>query len=387
MSSTESAATVHAMGFPFTAIEGQAQLQTALLLAAVDPLLGGVLVEGPRGTAKSTSARALAALLPAGRFVNLPLGATEEQLVGALNLEAALQRSAVEFRPGLLALAHGGILYVDEVNLLADGLVDLLLDVSASGINRVERDGLSHQHDARITLVGTMNPEEGQLRPQLLDRFGLFVRLENVPSAAVRKAIVKTRMAFDADPAAFIAQHAAAQADLAARVKRAREGVAAVAWPDAVHDDVAERCQAAGVEGVRADLVMLRAARAHAALQGREAVAAADVQAVAELALAHRRTPAGQPSTPQAAPGSQAQGDAQQPPSAGAPSHGTQGTGASASSMGDKPSSTLPPTPEASPETSLESASQADAWGAMPPPQLVAMKEVKALRPFQSKKA
>lgn len=386
MSSTESAATVHAMGFPFTAIEGQAQLQTALLLAAVDPLLGGVLVEGPRGTAKSTSARALAALLPAGRFVNFPLGATEEQLVGALNLEAALQRSAVEFRPGLLAQAHGGILYVDEVNLLADGLVDLLLDVSASGINRVERDGLSHQHDARITLVGTMNPEEGQLRPQLLDRFGLFVRLENVPSTAVRKAIVKTRMAFDADPAAFIAQHTAAQADLAARVKRAREdvaAVAAVAWPDAVHDDVAERCQAAGVEGVRADLVMLRAARAHAALQGRKAVTAADVQAVAELALAHRRTQADQSSAAQFAPEPQAQGDAQQPPSAGAPPHGTQGTETSASSARHAPSSTLPSASEASPE----SAAQSDTWGAMPPPQSVAMKAVKALRPFQSKKA
>ena len=379
MSPTESAASAHAMGFPFTAIEGQAQLQMALLLAAVDPLLGGVLVEGPRGTAKSTSARALAALLPAGRFVNLPLGATEEQLVGSLNLEAALQRSAVEFRPGLLAQAHGGILYVDEVNLLADGLVDLLLDVSASGINRVERDGLSHQHDARITLVGTMNPEEGQLRPQLLDRFGLFVRLENVPNTAVRKAIVKTRMAFDADPSAFIQQHAAAQSDLAARVKRAREGVAAVAWSDAVHDDVAQRCQDAGVEGVRADLVMLRAARAHAALQDRDAVTPVDVQAVAELALAHRRTQAAQPSSEGSAQEPQPQGEGQTPPLPPSGS-GAQGSSASLPHAGQVPSPSAPDQPSGS-------ASQAQAWGAMPPPQLVAMKEVKALRPFQAKKA
>jgi magnesium chelatase subunit I len=384
ISSTESAPPAQAAGFPFTAIEGQPQLQTALLLAAVDPLLGGVLVEGPRGTAKSTSARALAALLPAGRFVNLPLGATEEQRAGSLDLEAALQRSAVVFRPGLLARAHGGILYVDEVNLLADALVDLLLDVSASGINRVERDGVSHQHDARITLVGTMNPEEGQLRPQLLDRFGLFVRLENVPSAAVRKAIVKTRMAFDADPQAFVEQHAAAQSDLAQRVKLARERVAAVAWTDAVHDDVAQRCQDAGVEGVRADLVMLRAARAHAALHGRSAVTPADVQAVAELALAHRRTqaaPAEPPASgePAQQPEQQPSSEEQAPPPAPPPTGGAQGAGAPCGQSGHGPApsaNTLP-----------DHAAPADAWGAMPPPQLVAMKVVKALKPLPSKKA
>jgi len=384
ISSTESAPSAQAAGFPFTAIEGQPQLQTALLLAAVDPLLGGVLVEGPRGTAKSTSARALAALLPAGRFVNLPLGATEEQLAGSLDLEAALQRSAVVFRPGLLARAHGGILYVDEVNLLADALVDLLLDVSASGINRVERDGVSHQHDARITLVGTMNPEEGQLRPQLLDRFGLFVRLENVPSAAVRKAIVKTRMAFDADPQAFAAQHAAAQSDLAQRVKLARERVAAVAWTDAVHDDVAQRCQDAGVEGVRADLVMLRAARAHAALHGRSAVTPADVQAVAELALAHRRTQAAPPAPPASGepaqpPEQQPSAEEQTPPPAPPPTGGAQGAGAPSgrSGHGAAPSANSLP----------DQGAPADAWGAMPPPQLVAMKAVKALKPLSPKKA
>ncbi|WP_291588765.1 ATP-binding protein [Comamonas sp. UBA7528] len=381
ISSTESAPSVQAAGFPFTAIEGQPQLQTALLLAAVDPLLGGVLVEGPRGTAKSTSARALAALLPAGRFVNLPLGATEEQLAGSLDLEAALQRSAVVFRPGLLARAHGGILYVDEVNLLADALVDLLLDVSASGINRVERDGVSHQHDARITLVGTMNPEEGQLRPQLLDRFGLFVRLENVPSAAVRKAIVKTRMAFDASPQAFVEQHAAAQSDLAQRVKLARERVAAVAWTDAVHDDVAQRCQDAGVEGVRADLVMLRAARAHAALHGRSAVTPADVQAVAELALAHRRTQAAPPASPPSGEPAQppaSEEQAQAPPPSPAPASQAAG-GAPSGQSGNGAAPSADPSPD--------NGTPADAWGAMPPPQLVAMKTVKALKPLPPKKA
>ena len=385
ISSTESAPSVQAAGFPFTAIEGQPQLQTALLLAAVDPLLGGVLVEGPRGTAKSTSARALAALLPAGRFVNLPLGATEEQLAGSLDLEAALQRSAVVFRPGLLARAHGGILYVDEVNLLADALVDLLLDVSASGINRVERDGVSHQHDARITLVGTMNPEEGQLRPQLLDRFGLFVRLENVPSAAVRKAIVKTRMAFDASPQAFVEQHAAAQSDLAQRVKLARERVAAVAWTDAVHDDVAQRCQDAGVEGVRADLVMLRAARAHAALHGRSAVTPADVQAVAELALAHRRTQAAPPASPPSGepaqpPASEEQAQTPSP----SPAPASQAAGGAPSGQSGNGAA---PSADPSPDNGTPNGAPADAWGAMPPPQLVAMKTVKALKPLPPKKA
>ena len=353
--------------FPFTALQGQQPLQTALLLAAIDPLLGGVLIEGPRGTAKSTSARSLAALLPAGRFVNLPLGATEEQLVGSLDLEAALKLSAVQFRPGLLALAHQGILYVDEVNLLADGLVDLLLDVSASGVNRVERDGVSHAHAARITLVGTMNPEEGQLRPQLLDRFGLFVRLDNVADVAQRKAIVRARMAFDADPAAFTAQYAAAQAALGQQLAAARAALAAVLWPEAVLDQVAQRCQDAGVEGVRADLVMLRAARAHAALAGRAEVALADVEAVAELALAHRRTQAAAPGA--AAPRDQASSN-DETQSDEAP--GKQAQAPSADALASQAPANDQPTQD---------------WGAMPPPQSTAIQPVKALRPFLPKKA
>ena len=344
--------------FPFTALQGQQPLQTALLLVAVDPLLGGVLVEGPRGTAKSTSARALAALLPAGRFVNLPLGATEEQLVGSLDLEAALQDSRVQFRPGLLAQAHQGILYVDEVNLLADGLVDLLLDVSASGINRVERDGVSHQHPARIALIGTMNPEEGQLRPQLLDRFGLFVQLGNVPDVATRKAIVKTRMAYDADHEAFAAHHADAQQALAARVAAARESVAALDWSESVHDHVAQLCQSAGVEGVRADLVMLRAARAHAALAGRGEVTVADVDAVAELALAHRRSHAG--GTP--------------PPPAENPSN-------------EAPPESAPPPPAPQDSDTQPGENQSDNWGALPPPQATGLQAVKPLKAFAAKKA
>jgi len=343
--------------FPFTALQGQQPLQTALLLVAVDPLLGGVLVEGPRGTAKSTSARALAALLPAGRFVNLPLGATEEQLVGSLDLEAALQDSRVQFRAGLLAQAHEGILYVDEVNLLADGLVDLLLDVSASGVNRVERDGVSHQHPARIALIGTMNPEEGQLRPQLLDRFGLFVQLGNVPDVATRKAIVRTRMAYDADHEAFAARYAQAQQALAARVAAARDRVAALDWSDAVHDHVAELCQGAGVEGVRADLVMLRAARAHAALAGHRDVSLADVDAVAELALAHRRSHGGR--TPP-------------PPPAESPSNAT-------------PPDSAPPAPQGGDTPPGES--PPDQWGAMPPPQATGLQAVKPLKAFAAKKA
>lgn len=289
--------------FPFSALHGQPQLRLALLLAAIDPQIGGVLIEGPRGMAKSTSARSLADLLPSGAFVNLPLGASEEQLVGSLDLQAALQHGEVRFRPGLLARADGGVLYVDEVNLLADALVDLLLDVCASGINRIERDGISHQHPARIALVGTMNPEEGELRPQLLDRFGLYVRLEQHLPAAAREAIVRARLAFDRDPEGFAAAQADAQRALAERLAAARDRVSRLDFNDALHREVSERCFAAGVEGVRADLVMLRAAAAHAAWQGRDEVALEDVAAIAELVLAHRRkTPETPPSPPRTDP-------------------------------------------------------------------------------------
>ncbi|MGF6528352.1 ATP-binding protein [Variovorax sp. PvP013] len=281
--------------FPFAALVGQPLLRRALLLAAVDPAIGGVLVGGPRGTAKSTAARALAALLPAtpaaspAPFVTLPLSASVEQLVGTLDVEDVLRDGRLRLAPGLLARAHHGVLYVDEVNLLPDALVDAMLDAAASGVNTVERDGISHRHAARFVLVGTMNPEEGELRPQLLDRFGLSVTLANPADAAQRTEILRTRLRFDADPAAFARDHAGEQARLAGAVVAAQALLPRIAWPDAVLQRAAALALAAGVDGLRADLVMLRAARALAALAGRDEVAAGDVDEVAELALAHRR--------------------------------------------------------------------------------------------------
>ncbi len=288
--------------FPFSALVGQEALQRALLLAAIDPGMGGVLISGPRGTAKSTSARALAALLPGAPFVTLPLAASLEQLVGSLHLEGVLRDGQVRLAPGLLARAHGGVLYVDEVNLLPDALVDALLDAAASGVNTVERDGVSQRHAARFVLVGTMNPEEGELRPQLLDRFGLAVALHNPRDPAQRQAILRSRLAFEQDPAALLAAHAGQQSQLVARVAAAREVLAGLDWSDAVLAHAAQLALAAGVDGIRADLVMLRAARALAALEGRDTVGIADVDAVAELALAHRRGEAGAAGAPPPSP-------------------------------------------------------------------------------------
>ncbi|MDP3797624.1 MAG: ATP-binding protein [Polaromonas sp.] len=279
--------------FPFTALVGQPQLQRALQLAAIDPGIGGVLISGPRGTAKSTAARALAALLPGAPFVTLPLAASLEQLVGTLNVEDVLRDGQVRLAPGLVARAHNGVLYVDEVNLLPDALVDALLDVAASGVNTVERDGISQQHAARFVLVGTMNPEEGELRPQLLDRFGLSLVLANPVDAQQRTAILRARLGFDENPAALDEQHAEEQRALSAALVAARAALPRLTWSDTVLHHAAACAMAAGVDGMRADLVMLRAARALAALEGRNAVTVCDVDAVAELALAHRRPEGG----------------------------------------------------------------------------------------------
>ncbi|HEX7932744.1 MAG TPA: ATP-binding protein [Paraburkholderia sp.] len=275
--------------FPFAALIGQAPLQQALLLAAIDPGLGGVLVSGPRGTAKSTAARALAELLPEGQLVNLPLGASEERLIGTLDIEAVLRDGAVRFSPGLLAKAHRGVLYVDEVNLLPDALVDALLDAAASGVNTVERDGVSHSHDASFVLIGTMNPEEGELRPQLIDRFGLMVELQNCFEPRVREEIVKARLAFDLDPPGFRAGHAQQQARYIERIRAARMALPQLTFDDAVHAHVSALCIEAEVDGLRADLVMLRAARALAALEETNAVTSRHVDRVAEAVLVHRR--------------------------------------------------------------------------------------------------
>ncbi|QIL70783.1 AAA domain-containing protein [Diaphorobacter sp. HDW4B] len=280
--------------FPFSAIAGQPELRLALLLAALDPRIGGVLVEGPRGTAKSTGARALAELLPSAPFVTLPLGATLEHLVGTLDLQQALAGNAVRFAPGLLARAHGGVLYVDEINLLPDALVDVLLDAAASGVNVIERDGISHSHPARFVLVGTMNPEEGTLRPQLLDRLGLCVRLDNVSDVALRQSIVRARLAFDADPHAFRARYADEQQQLSHRLQSAMHRLNdANAWPltDDALQTASELCIEAHVDGMRADLVLLRAARAFAAWNDAKELLPEHVHAVSDLVLAHRRKP------------------------------------------------------------------------------------------------
>ncbi len=275
--------------FPFSALLGQERLQQALLLSAIDPRIGGVLIDGPRGTAKSTSARALAELLGGGRFVNLPLGATEEMLIGTLDLDAVLRGGEVRFAPGLLARAHGGVLYVDEVNLLPDALIDPLLDAAASGVNVIERDGISHQHPASFALIGTMNPEEGELRPQLLDRFGLALTVESCSNPRLRGEIVRARLAFDADPVAFRERFASQQAELRACVSRAQAALDELPVSDEAHEHVTALCIAAQVDGVRADLVMIRAARALAAWRGESVAGREHVEAIADLALHHRR--------------------------------------------------------------------------------------------------
>lgn len=280
-------------GFPFAAIVGQDDLRLALRLLAVHPAIGGVLARGDKGSAKSTAARALGELMggedggPAP-FVTLPLGATEDRVVGTLDLDRAL-RGEKALQPGLIREAHGGVLYIDEVNLLADHLVDVLLDVAAMGVNRVQREGLAEEHAARFALVGTMNPEEGTLRPQFLDRFGLCVDVLAPTAPRERAEVVRRRARFEADPVAFAAEWADEQARLRAELAAARERLPRVAFPDGLLEAVAALCAGAGVRSLRADLVLHRAARAHAALAGRDTATAEDVRRVAPLVLAHRR--------------------------------------------------------------------------------------------------
>jgi magnesium chelatase subunit D len=281
--------------YPFSAIVGHDQLRLALLLCAIRPEIGGALIRGEKGTAKSTAVRGLAALLSAATgsadsgLVEMPLGATEDRVVGSLDLQRVLRDGEHAFSPGLLARAHGGVLYVDEVNLLHDHLVDVLLDAAAMGRVHVERDGISHSHEARFVLIGTMNPEEGELRPQLLDRFGLTVDVHASRDVDVRVQVIRERLAYEADPDAFAERYAAADAELAGRIAAARALVDDVVLPDSELRRIAALCAAFDVDGMRADLVVARTAVAHAAWRGAKTVAEQDIRVAAELALPHRR--------------------------------------------------------------------------------------------------
>ena len=309
--------------FPFSAVVGSEDMALALIMSTISPEVGGVLVRGEKGTAKTTMVRALADVLPSisviegcrfscdpadpdptcpdgphdhpvvtsrpARLVELPVGATEDRVIGSLDLRQALGVGQVVYEPGLLATAHRGILYVDEVNLLHDHLVDLLLDAAAMGRSTVEREGVSVAHAARLILIGTMNPEEGELRPQLLDRFGLTVEIAAPRDPELRAEVIRRRMAFDRDPAAFVADYSAGEDELRAKIITARSLLPSVRLDDRQLATIARVCGAFEVDGMRADIVTARAAAAHAAWQGRREITKSDIRAAARLALPHRR--------------------------------------------------------------------------------------------------
>ena len=306
--------------FPFSAIVGQTEMKQAMILTAVDPGIGGVLVFGDRGTGKSTAVRALAALLPPIRalvgsptnaataedhpdwaepvsgkshdvptpVIDLPLGATEDRVVGALDIERALTRGEKAFEPGLLARANRGYLYIDEVNLLEDHIVDLLLDVAQSGENVIEREGLSIRHDARFVLVGSGNPEEGELRPQLLDRFGLSVEVRSPTDIEERVEVIRRRAAFDTQPEAFLKKWRAKDTKIRKAILSGRAALGSVEASDAALRDCAELCVALGSDGLRGELTLLRTARALAAYEGSDAVTRDHLRRVAPMSLSHR---------------------------------------------------------------------------------------------------
>ena len=318
--------------YPFTAIVGQEKMKLALILNIITPGLSGVLIRGEKGTAKSTAVRALAEILPVIKViedpsfqldpeceydnyveicralnrtesespaklkvkerkvqvVELPVGATEDRVVGTLDMEYALQKGGKRVEPGLLAQAHRGILYVDEVNLLDDHVVDVLLDAAAMGVNTIEREGISFSHPARFTLVGTMNPEEGELRPQLLDRFGLCVNVQGIGSIKERVAIMKQRILFDENPAGFSKKWRQQSAELTARITRAKEMYNKVETNEELLFEIARACLEVGVDGHRGDIVILKTAKTLAAYHGRSEVSLTDINEAVELALPHR---------------------------------------------------------------------------------------------------
>jgi magnesium chelatase ATPase subunit I len=313
--------------FPFTAIVGQDKMKRALILNAVSPQIGGVLIRGERGTAKSTAARALAALLPdidvvencpfhcdpddpaalcddcrsrmaaqsvlprvqrRTRFVDLPVSATEDRVVGTLDIEKAIQKGERHFEPGVLASANRGLLYVDEVNLLDDHVVDLLLDSAAMGVNVVEREGISFSHPARFILVGTMNPEEGELRPQLLDRFALCVEIRTITDPRQRVEIVRRRVAYETNPSALYQQWQSQERNLSHDIQQAKQLLPQVTYSEQDLYTIAELTAEFEVDGHRADIVILKAALANAAFEGRLTVSDTDIFLCAELALPHR---------------------------------------------------------------------------------------------------
>lgn len=312
--------------FPFTAIVGQEQMKLSLILNAIDPKIGGVLVKGERGTAKSTAARALADLLPNQSvisgcrfgcspddpvhacddckelfskqefsisyrktpFINLPVSSTEDRIVGTLDFEKALTDGKKHFEPGLLAQVNRGILYVDEVNLLEDHIVDTLLDAAAMGINHIEREGISFTHPARFIMIGTMNPEEGDLRPQLLDRFAHSVTISGVPEPEERVQIIQRSIAFEDDPEKFCAQYEEKQRDLAERISDAQQNLPRISYSDQDLYNIAELTSAFHTEGHRADIVILKTARALAAFESRFSITEEDIKRSAELTLPHR---------------------------------------------------------------------------------------------------
>ncbi len=313
--------------YPFTAIVGQERMKRALILNAVEPRIGGVLIRGERGTAKSTAARALAALLPQVKvvddcrfacdpdhpdtwctecrervargeelpiakrrtpFVDLPVSATEDRVVGTLDIESGIQKGERRFDAGILAAANRGLLYIDEVNLLDDHVVDVLLDSAAMGMNIVEREGISFNHPARFILVGTMNPEEGELRPQLLDRFALSVEIHGIRNARERVQIMERNLAFEQDADTFRQEWLAREEELSKRIDQARKLVDKVVYTNRNLLAIASLTASFNVDGHRSDLVILKASRAQAALEGRTKINDLDIALAAELALPHR---------------------------------------------------------------------------------------------------